>query len=171
MQMVKKGILVFMVILLSLAIFSPKREIYYLFEDELMKNGIIIDDEEINDGLLSLTISHPKIYLRGVLIADVEKIRLWTIFFYTRLAIGHIKVDSSLDKFIPSPILKLQASYSVTNPLKVSLLATGDFENVNGAVYLESKTVHIDISDKKLINKYKSQLRKGENGWYYETSF
>ncbi len=170
MQMVRKGIVVFIVILLSLAIFSPKREIYHLLEEKLMQNGIIIDDEEIDDGLLSLTIYHPKIYLRGALIADVEKIKLWTIFFYSRLAIGHIKIDSSLEKFVPSPITKVQFSYSLVNPTNLSILATGDFENIKGQLSLKNRKVHIDIADKKLVNKFKSQLIKGENGWYYETS-
>jgi len=170
MQMVKKVIVIFIVILISLAIFSPKREIYYLLEDKLQKSGIIIDGEKIDDGLLSLSISHPKIYLRGALIADVEKIRLWTIFFYSRLAIGHIRVNSSLDKFIPSPILKFQLAYSIIDPTNLSILITGDFENITGRLSLKDKKVHIDITDKKLVNKFKSQLTKGKNGWYYETS-
>ena len=168
--MVKKAILVFMVVILSLAIFAPKRELYYMLEDRLMQSGIIIDDEQIEDGLISLTINHPKIYVRGILIANVDKIRLWTIFFYSRLAVGNIDIDKSLQKFVPSPIKKVQVAYSLANPTNLSILVTGDFENINGQLSLKDRVVHIDITDKKLINRFKSQLRKGENGWYYETS-
>ena len=168
--MVKKAILVFMVVILSLAIFAPKRELYYMLEDRLMQNGIIIHNEQIEDGLISLTINHPKIYVRGILIANVDKIRLWTIFFYSRLAVGNIDIDKSLQKFVPSPIKKVQVAYSLANPTNLSILVTGDFENINGQLSLKDRVVHIDITDKKLINRFKSQLRKGENGWYYETS-
>ena len=81
-----------------------------------------------------------------------------------------INIDSSLDKFVPSPITKVQFSYSLFNPTTLSILATGDFENIKGELFLNNKKVHIDITDKKLVNKFKSQLVKGENGWYYETS-
>jgi len=168
--MVKKAILVFMVVILSLAIFAPKRELYYMLEDRLMQSGIIIDDEQIEDGLISLTINHPKIYVRGILIANVDKIRLWTIFFYSRLAVGNIDIDKSLQKFVPSPIKKVQVAYSLANPTNLSILVTGDFENINGQLSLKDRVVHIDITDKKLINRFKSQLRLDENGWYYETS-
>jgi len=168
--MVKKAILVFMVMILSLAIFSPKRELYYILEERLKQNGIIIHDEEIEDGLISLTINHPKIYVKGILIADIAKIRLWSLFFYSRVALGHIKTDSSLDRWIPSPIIKLQLSHSILNIKNISLLATGGFENVTGELSLVDKTLHIDIRDKKLIDKFKSQLKKGDKGWYYETS-
>jgi len=168
--MVKKAILVFMVVILSLAIFAPKRELYYMLEDRLMQSGIIIDDEQIEDGLISLTINHPKIYVKGILIANVAKIRLWTIFFYSRLAVGNIDIDKSLQKFVPSPIKKVQVAYYLANPTNLSILVTGDFENINGQLSLKDRVVHIDITDKKLINRFKSQLKKGENGWYYETS-
>jgi len=168
--MVKKAILVFMVVILSLAIFAPKRELYYMLEDRLMQNGIIIHNEQIEDGLISLTINHPKIYVKGILIANVDKIRLWTIFFYSRLAVGNIDIDKSLQKFVPSPIKKVQVAYSLANPTNLSILVTGDFENINGQLSLKDRVVHIDVTDKKLINRFKSQLRKGENGWYYETS-
>ena len=168
--MVKKAILVFMVVILSLAIFAPKRELYYMLEDRLMQNGIIIHNEQIEDGLISLTINHPKIYVKGILIANVDKIRLWTIFFYSRLAVGNIDIDKSLQKFVPSPIKKVQVAYSLANPTNLSILVTGDFENINGQLSLKDRVVHIDVTDKKLINRFKSQLKKGENGWYYETS-
>ena len=61
-------------------------------------------------------------------------------------------------------------AYSLANPTNLSILVTGDFENINGQLSLKDRVVHIDVTDKKLINRFKSQLRKGENGWYYETS-
>ena len=168
--MVKKILVVFVVALLSLALFAPKRELYYLLEDKLAKEGIIIHDEEIKDGLISLTLNHPKIYYKGLLVADITKIKLWTIFFYSRVAIGHIKIDNSLDKFVPSPITKVQIAHSLINPQNLSLLIIGNFENVTGELSLVDNLIHIDITDKKLVDKFKSQLKKGDKGWYYETS-
>jgi len=168
--MVKKIIVVLVVALLSLAIFAPKRELYYMLEDKLAKEGIIIHDEEIEDGLISLTLNHPKIYYKGLLVADIAKVRLWTIFFYSRVAIGHIKIDTSLDKFVPSPITKIQVAHSITNPLNLSLLVIGNFKDVTGELSLVNNLIHIDITDEKLVNKFKSKLKKGDKGWYYETS-
>jgi hypothetical protein len=168
--MVKKVIIVFVVTILSLAIFAPKRELYYMLEDRLKKNGIIIHNEEIEDGFISLTLNHPTIYFKGILVADIDKIKLWTVFFYSRIALGNITVNSSFSKFVPSPINKVQIAYSLANPKNLSLLITGDFENLNGNLSINDKKLHIDVTDKKLIQQFKSQLKKGENGWYYETS-
>jgi len=168
--MVKKAIIVFIVTILSLAIFAPKRELYYLLEDRLKENGIIIHNEEIEDGLISLTLNHPTIYFKGALVANVDKIRLWTIFFYSRMAIGHININPTFPNIIPSPITKLQVSYSLVDPTNLSILVTGNFEDLNGNLSIKDKNIHIDVTDKKLIKKLKSQLKKGENGWYYETS-
>ena len=66
MQVVAKGLLFLLVILLSLAIFAPKRELYYLLEEQLMQKDIIISNEEVHSGLLTLKLRHPELYIKGI---------------------------------------------------------------------------------------------------------
>jgi len=171
MQMVKKGLLVLLVAILSLAIFAPKRELYYLIEEELMKNDIIINNEEIESGLFTLTLKHPEVYLKGIRVAEIGEVQLWTVFFYSTFSIETITVDASLKRFVPVEIEHLRASHQIFNFMNIAINGNGEFGSASGQVNLSEKKVHIDFDTESDTSKLKSLLKKGEKGWYYESSF
>ena len=171
MQVVKKAMLGLLVILLSLAIFAPKRELFYLLEERLMQQDIIINNEEIDAGLFTLTLRHPELYFKGIKVADINEVRLLSLLFYSTVTVKEIKPDASLKKWVPGEIDKLTVGYQLWNPGNIMLSALGTFGRAEGYVSLNNRIIHIDLVEEKSIEALKPLLKKGEKGWYYETAF
>ena len=171
MQMVKKTVLALLVILLSLMIFAPKRELYYLFEGRLMQQDIIINNEEIRDGLFTLTLRHPELYAKGIKIAEIKEITLFSLLFYTSVTAKEIKTDASLHRWVPGEIEQISADYQLFNPKNITLNILGSFGRAEGYVSLDQALLHIDLVEEQSIEALKTLLKKGEKGWYYEASF
>jgi len=171
MQMVKKGLIYSLVILFSLALFAPKRELYYLLEGYLLRQDIIIDDEEIRSGLLSLKLEHPVLYVKGIELARVKEISLHTLLFYTYAAASGIVPDRSLKRLLPGKIEDISLRYQLLDPLRIRVKLKGDFGTANGYIAIRERKVHLDFSDIQRLKGLRSMLKKGEKGWYYETTF
>jgi len=171
MQVVKKAALGLLVILLSLAIFAPKRELFYLLEERLMQQDIIINNEEIETGLFTLTLRHPELYFKGIKVADISEVKLLSLLFYTTVTVREIKPDASLQKWVSGEIDNLTAGNLLWKPGNIALGAMGSFGRAKGVVSLNKRVIHIDLVEEKSIEALKPLLKKGEEGWYYESSF
>ncbi|MCK4440962.1 MAG: hypothetical protein KAU90_03090, partial [Sulfurovaceae bacterium] len=96
MQMVKKIIGGFFLLLIFLVIFSPKERIYYLLEKELAKNDIVISHEKFSDNLLGFTISDADIYVKDIKMAHIKSLDLYIFFFYNKLTIDSVHTDKGI---------------------------------------------------------------------------
>jgi len=170
MQVVKKTLIVLFVALLSLIVFSPKRELYYMLEEQLIKEDIIIHNEEIVDGLFTLRLNHPQIYFKGIRVAQIDSIEFWSILFYSKLSIGSIQLDEMLRRFISTKVDTLSLTHTISNPLELLIDGSGGFGTIDGYFLIKDRVVRVNIYDQKLISKLKPLLKKDDKGWYYETS-
>ena len=171
MQVVKKALLLFLVILFSLAVFAPKRELYYLLEAYLLRQDIIIDNEEIESGLFTLKLRHPELYIKGIKVANIKEVSLLTLLFYSTISAREIKTDASFQNWVPEKIDVVSLRYQVLNPMNITLKARGSFGMLDGYLSIKNRVLHLDLTEEKSIGSLKSLLKKGEKGWYYETSF
>ena len=171
MQVVKNSFLSLFVVWFAILLFMPKEEIYYTLENTLLKQGIEINEESIEEGLLSLRIRNADIYVKGIQIASVEEVTFFTLLFYSRLDLNALKVDKSLQAFVPPDINSTVIMHSLLSPYKAFLTSKGSFGLAEGVVDLKSRDLRIDLTDIKELGAVKSQLKKDDKGWYYETSF
>lgn len=171
MQMVKKILIALLAVFFSIAIFAPKRELYYLLEDRLMQYDIIISNEKIHDGFFTLWLEHPQIYFKGIKIAQIKRVDLMTLFLYSRVLADGLTVDESMQKWLPKEIGTLLASYQAFDFRHIALEAQGEFGKAQGYVALHERKIHIDFTEERSIENLKLFLKKGEQGWYYETSY
>ncbi len=171
MQMVSKAILFLFVILLSLAIFAPKRELYHLLEEQLMQNDIIINNEKIESGFFTLKLQHPELYIKGIRMAEIEEISFFTLFFYTSITARGIEADASLRKLIPVEIAAISVYYHLFSPESITLNTIGSFGAAKGYLLPAENLLHLDLVEEDPAKELKPFLKKGETGWYYETSF
>lgn len=171
MQMVKKSFMVFMVAWFAILILMPKEEFYYKLEEELAKHEIKLNEEKINEGLFSLTLKHVTVYFKGINVATIEKVELLTLLFYSSIELRSLHVDDSLKAMVPQETQKALLVHSILSPLEVLVDASGSFGSVTGAIDLNERKVRLDFNESKEIEMLKPQLKKGEKGWLYETSF
>jgi uncharacterized membrane protein len=172
MQMVKNIFLIFLVVWFALLVFMPKEELYFTLEKELAKQDIEINEKKIEEGAFSLNLIEATIYVKGIKVATVQKVNVFTLLFYTNINLTSLLLDESLSSFAPKKIDVANVSYSIVNPFYVNIEAEGSFGLLKGIVNLNERNLRIDFMETtKDINSIKSNLKKDEKGLYFETSF
>ena len=167
MQMVKRIVGGFFLLILLMWLFAPKQELYYLLEQKLKEKNIIISNETVTDTWFGLNIKNADIYAKGVKMANIADAQLNIFFFYNTLNIENIKIEVS-----PQVVNELKVKYSVVDPLHISIAGLGSFGTASGAVALKESLVHIDFPVAKDIDMIKKFLKKDKaGGWYYETNY
>jgi len=169
--MVKTILTLSLVIWLALVILMPKQELYYKLEEILFAQEIVFNEEEIEEGFFGLSLKNVSVYVKGINVANVEEVNLFTLIFYSSVEVKELRMDDSLKSMVPQETQKAILRHSVIAPYSVSVEALGSFGSMVGKIDLNERTVHLDFNESKNIAMLKPQLKKGEKGWNYETSF
>jgi hypothetical protein len=169
--MVKKTAFILVVLWLAVIVMMPKQELYYLLEQELAKQDIQISSEKISEGWFTLSIKEPSVYVKGIKVATIEEIDIFTLLFYTRASLKGLLLESSLERFAPKEIDQAAATYSIVAPLNVALNGNGIFGEAEGSANLKENRLKLKFSENKHLGMLSSQLKKEGEGWIYETSF
>ena len=171
MQMVKKIIGGFFLLLIFLVIFAPKQQIYYLLEQELAKNDIVISNEKFTNKPFGLTITDADIYVKGIKMAQVKSVDLNIFFLYNRLTIDSVDIDKGIQNIVPKSINTISATFSIIKPYKINIEGVGSFGEVKGGVYLNMNKLFLRLPKTKDISTIKKFLKKDTEGLYYEKFF
>ena len=154
----------------SLSLFFPKSSLYYLAERELKPFGVLISNEELQEGVLSLQLQDATLYVKGVQSATVTQTQILLLGLYNRITVHDVKLSKFLGSVLPSKIEDGEIVYSVLSPLEVDFHAQGDFGVVSGRVALRERKVELVVQPSKMMkNRYKQTLLKmkpGQNGEY-----
>lgn len=169
--MVKKIALLLIVVLLSIVIFAPKRELYYLLENKLVEEDIIISQEKINAGLFSLDIIEPDLYIKGLKIASVKRVKVTPLLFFTTASVREVQFDPAFDRWVAGGVTKITATHQLFDPFRIQLVFSGGFGEARGYADMQTRMMHLDFLGESVPAKLRALFRKGEKGWYYETSF
>ena len=121
MQMVKKIAIFIVVLWLAVIVMMPKQELYYLLEQELAKKDIKISSEKVSEGWFSLSLKEPSVYVKGIKVATVEEIDIFTLLFYSRGSLKGLLLDRSLERLVPGKMDQSRRTHSVVNPFKVAI--------------------------------------------------
>ncbi len=171
MQMVIKSLLVLLVIWLATVILMPKQEIYYKLEEALNSYEVTLNEETKSEGLFSLNLKGVTVYVKGINVATIEELNLFTLLFYSSVELRSLLVDDSLKTMIPEETESAVLRHSILSPLDVSVEARGSFGSLTGNIDLSERSVHLDFNESKKLQMLKPSLKKSEKGWVYETSF
>jgi hypothetical protein len=169
--MVKKILIALLVAWLALLVFMPKKALYYKLEEELAKQDVKINEARIEEGLFSLTLKEPSLYVKGIKVATLQEINLFTLILYTSVTFEAITFDETLKEMVPGEIALVAVRHSAVSPLQIGIKAQGGFGTARGEADLSERKIRIDIIEAGELEKFKTRLQKDEEGWYYETSF
>lgn len=171
MQMVKKTATVLLLIWFVLILFMPKEEFYFSLEQELAKNDIELNEESRSEGIFSLSLKNVTVYVKGIPLATIEELDLFTLLFYTSIHFETLMIDESLKTMTPTEIESLLISQIIWAPSDLSVKVEGPFGEGRGSVDLDKRMLHMDFNDSNALGMLKPKLKQAEEGWYYETSF
>ena len=172
MQVVKKSFIVLFVVWFAILLFMPKKELFYTLERDLEKQGVQINEKEIDEGLFSLNLIDATIFYKGIKVATVEKINIFTLLFTTNIHISTLELDDALKAFAPQKIDSADITQQLFSPYTVKITALGSFGEMEGLADLKAGKLRLDfLNTTKEIDMIRPNLQKDEKGWYYETSF
>jgi len=172
MQVVKKLFIVLFVLWFALLLFMPKKELFYTLERDLEKQGIQINEKGIDEGLFSLNLIDATIFYKGIKVATVEKINIFTLLFTTNIHISTLELDDALKAFAPQKIDSADITQLLLAPYTLNITALGSFGEMKGLADLKSGKLRLDfLNTTKEIDVIRPNLQKDDKGWYYETSF
>ena len=172
MQMVKRIVGGFFLSLILLWLFAPKVELYYLLEKSLKEKNILISNETITDTWYGLKIENADLYVSGAKIANITELNFNFFLFYNTLKVNEIKMDKSLSNMAPKEINKINAIYSILNPLHIKLDGVGSFGVLDGTIALVNKKIEVLFPVAKELKTIKKFLKKDkEKGWFYEKNY
>ncbi|AKF23996.1 hypothetical protein YH65_00145 [Sulfurovum lithotrophicum] len=171
MQVVKKTGMILFVIWFAFVLFMPKRNLYYKVEQELAMQGIKVNEGRLNEGLFTLNIDDAIVYVKGIDLIHIKHASFFSLFFYSSVTLEEIVVDDSLKSILPTRLDEARLSHAIWKPGHMEVAGKGAFGDFSGDVDLIQRKVHLDFMEINGTGIWKRQLRKGEKGWYYETSF
>lgn len=159
----------------AIFLFLPKESIYYLIEENLFKNKIVISNEFINENLFGLDISNGQIYYENINVASVDKIELKSFLFYSQIKVNNIKLMKSFENMVPSPIGEIEVNYSVLKFDKIDINSSGLFGELNGFVDIVNRVVSLELTASNIMKNSYSKILKNmklkEGKYYYEYKF
>jgi len=169
--MVKKILIVIVVFFFSLIILAPKERLFFLAEDKLAQNEIIISNEVVNSTLMGLNISNGELTLKGISVAKIETMDIFSILFYSSIDIENVILDEASRGMIPLSEFNLSLSHSVLSPKSLALVLEHGSNEVEAKIkFLDEGKVRIEVDDINGSSWLKPMMQKDENGWYYETA-
>ena len=172
MQMVKRILGAFILILIFLWLFAPKQELYYLLETKLKENDVFLNNETVIDRWYGIEIKHADLYVKGINMAKIDSLKFNLFFVYTDFIISKVTIDKSLQTMAPKSIERIDAKWSLLDPLHIQIKGLGSFGSIDGSVALLDREIKILFPIVKNINSFKKFLRKDpKGGWYYETNY
>lgn len=176
MKKLRNFFLYMLVFFVALMFFTPKVQLYFTLEKVLKKYDVIIANETLKDNGFYLDVFKSDIYVQGIKSAHIQDLEVGLFGVYNTLSIHNVKLSETFIKMVPIEIESAKVYYSVLNPLKVYMNASGEFGTLEGAVDLVDRVVHVDLNASKLMKRnYARSLKQFKpsetGGLIYESHF
>ena len=169
--MVKKTLISIILIPLLILMFSPKKELLFLLEKRLATQGIVLADGQVETHPFGLTIDHPSIYVKGIKVATLRHLSLWSALFYTQGSIEGITFDPSLKSYFPAHIAHVTLVHSVVDPLQVQLSVEDPAVQGEGSVHLKKQALSFRFTKLPKEISTARYLKHTKGGWVYAQQF
>jgi hypothetical protein len=171
MQVVKKALMILFAVWFAFVLFMPKRNLYYKVEQELSSQGIKINEAKISEGMFTFDIDDAVVYIKGIDLIHVKQVSFFSLLFYSSISLENVVLDESLSSMAPTRLETATLSHVIWSPGHISVSGKGDFGTFEGDIDLVQRKVHLDFVEITELGVLKRQLKEGEKGLYYETSF
>jgi len=171
--MVKKLIIFFLysaVFVLSLIVFIPKSNLYYLGEETAKKYNVIISKEQLIPSSLNLTIKNADVSIKSIKALKIKETDVVLLLLFNRITLHDINIMPLIQSYMPNHIQNIMLQYSVLNPFHISGNSQGDFGSMSADVDILKRTLTVTLKTSKEMQKnYHNSLKffkKSKNGDY-----
>lgn len=172
MKLVKYLILT-MFFLAALSIFAPKKNLYFLLEESMQKENMILSKESINEKLFSLEVNDSILYYKNIKFANIKNIDFNSFIFYNNIYLRSIEISNNFILYLPKNINFIDINVNLLTETKIS--SSGDFGEVEASFDFFNRSFVLYLKASSLMKKkYKSTLKHmklEKKGYKYEYRF
>ena len=168
MRLVKYALGFILLLIVALVFFAPKKELYFLLEKQIAKEGVVISGEQISQNPVGLKLQNPHIYYRGINSAKAKQITATVLLLFNRVEVRELQVDDSLYSMFPVAVQVARLDYLLWQPLKIKVLLKGNFGTAAGYYDILKRDLKIRLIKAEDISAIKRHLKKDDRGWFYE---
>lgn len=162
-------------VIYAVIFFTPKTQIFYQIQRELVKSKILLAQEGAADLGLVFTLKNITPYYDGLPFGKIESARLFTGFFYNALFFGELKINEDVKDFFAADISSVRLSHYIFLPHIVFISARGDFGSLSGSADLVAGKISATLTPNAgFLLKQGANLqmfKKTKDGYLYEQSF
>lgn len=157
--------------LFALMAFMPKENFYYLLEQELYKQGVVLSGETLRKSLLlHLNAEALEVSFKGIESAQIADAKLMLLGLYNSVVLRDVKLSSLVESYLPADVATIRVHYSVINPLELTFEAEGDFGSMEGSFAFLDKNLTLTLLPSTLMQmqylKSLKMFKKAEDGGY-----
>jgi hypothetical protein len=169
--MVKKILIALVLIPVLILVLAPKKQLYFMLQKQLAAQDIMITNGNINENPFGLSIEHPELYYKGIKVAEISNITLWTVLAYTHGNIDSVMFDPSLKSYLPEKIQNISFTHSVIKPLEASLAIKDNSMKGSGTANIKGKMFKFHFTKLPPKSPISVYLKSNKGGWDYERRF
>jgi len=159
----KKFITFLIGVFLGVIIFIPKDNLYFTLQKYLSKKNIYINSKI--DSSINLKLKKGTLYYKGINLITFKKIVISPFIVFNK-----VQANNVIIKFQNLKIQKIEAIYSIINPLKIYIDGDSNIGKIEGNINLLKGKIKVYILN--LNNKFlKNMLQKDKKGYFYYASF
>ena len=157
---------------LLVALFLPKKELYFGAERLLQKHLVVVSDEKLQENPIALVVKDGNLYVKGLLVGSFQKLSFYPDLLFNAVRLENFHKSRSISMIPDISIDSLDLFYTPFYPIKLFIKGEGSFGKVKGSVNLWHKKGIVDLFGKPgNLGKF-VKLKKIEEGHYrYEFSY
>ncbi len=169
--MVKKILIALVLIPMLALVFAPKKELYFMLQKRLATQDIVLSNGNISENPFGLSIEGPELFYKGIRVAKIKKISLWTLLAYTNGNVDTISFDPSLGAYLPKQVKSLSFTHGVINPTEVLLKIQDSAMQGSGTFDLKSRVFKFHFTKMPPKSPIMTYLKSNKGVWDYEQRF
>ena len=169
--MVKKIAISLILLPLLVLVLSPKKELLFLLEKRLASQGIVLADGSITTHPFGLTLEHPSLYVKGIKVATIRHLSVWSVLFFTRGSAEGITVDDAFTAYVPAHLTRITVTHRIVDPIRVHLRVEDPAIQGEGAIALGQRSVSVRFTKFPSGISAVRYLKHTKGGWVYAQRF
>ena len=171
MQMVIRIAVLLVVFFMAIVILAPKKELYYLLEHRLEKQGIYLADEKLDSKPFGLKILHPRLLWKGAELGRAKELTVQSYLLYTSVEVENFVPAETLHATIPYTFDRITAKYFLFSPKRIRLNIEGEFGKAVGYFDLSGRRLYLEFAKLKNPETFRPYLKEEKGRWIYEKTF
>lgn len=164
------------VFLMLVLFFLPKKSLYFEGEKLLKPQHVILSGERAEDTGFGLTVLGGTLYYEDLEVAELESVTVSPWLLFNRISVAPFRLSPAMKSFLPGTVDDVTVSYTVLDPLHISVRATGGFGALSGTVGLTDRRIRFDLTASKQLRAMdpfwlKQFTQTKEGGYRYESTY